>query len=89
VQADVYGPSVPQFGGFSGSNYGAFFASVDSYNSTTGIQSYGEIVGSVSSVSSGVPEPSTWAMMLIGFAGLGFAGYRRTKRKADVALSAA
>jgi hypothetical protein len=23
-----------------------------------------------------VPEPSTWAMMLIGFAGLGFAGYR-------------
>ena len=25
-----------------------------------------------------VPEPSTWAMMLIGFAGLGFAGYRRT-----------
>jgi hypothetical protein len=27
---------------------------------------------------SSVPEPSTWAMMLIGFAGLGFAGYRRT-----------
>ena len=24
-----------------------------------------------------VPEPSTWAMMLLGFAGLGFAGYRR------------
>jgi unsaturated chondroitin disaccharide hydrolase len=24
-----------------------------------------------------VPEPSTWAMMLVGFAGLGFAGYRR------------
>jgi hypothetical protein len=28
---------------------------------------------------SGVPEPSTWAMMLLGFAGLGFAGYRRAK----------
>jgi hypothetical protein len=27
-----------------------------------------------------VPEPSTWAMMLIGFAGLGFAGYRHTRR---------
>jgi PEP-CTERM motif len=26
---------------------------------------------------SAVPEPSTWAMMLVGFAGLGFAGYRR------------
>jgi hypothetical protein len=24
-----------------------------------------------------VPEPSTWAMMLLGFAGLGFVTYRR------------
>ena len=28
---------------------------------------------------SAVPEPSTWAMMLLGFAGLGFAGYRRAR----------
>ncbi|HWY81321.1 MAG TPA: PEP-CTERM sorting domain-containing protein [Roseiarcus sp.] len=27
-----------------------------------------------------VPEPSTWAMMLLGFVGLAFAGYRRTWR---------
>jgi hypothetical protein len=27
-----------------------------------------------------VPEPSTWAMMLLGFAGLGFVGYRRMRR---------
>ena len=27
-----------------------------------------------------VPEPSTWAMMLIGFAGLGFMAYRRTRK---------
>jgi outer membrane lipase/esterase len=27
--------------------------------------------------SAAVPEPSTWAMLLLGFAGLGFAGYRR------------
>ena len=27
-----------------------------------------------------VPEPSTWAMMLLGFAGLGFAGYRIDRR---------
>jgi hypothetical protein len=26
-----------------------------------------------------VPEPTTWAMMVIGFAGLGFLGYRRAK----------
>jgi opacity protein-like surface antigen len=25
------------------------------------------------------PEPSTWAMMLIGFVGLGYAGYRKTR----------
>jgi hypothetical protein len=29
-----------------------------------------------------VPEPSTWAMMLLGFAGLGFVGYRQTTRRA-------
>jgi PEP-CTERM motif len=26
-----------------------------------------------------VPEPSTWAMLLLGFAGVGFAAYRRSK----------
>lgn len=29
-----------------------------------------------------VPEPSTWVMMLLGFAGLGFAGYRRARAQA-------
>jgi PEP-CTERM motif len=27
----------------------------------------------------GAPEPSTWAMMLLGFAGLGYAGYGRAR----------
>ena len=32
----------------------------------------------------GVPEPSTWAMLLIGFAGLGFAArYRMARASAD------
>jgi hypothetical protein len=35
-----------------------------------------------------VPEPSTWAMMLVGFAGLGFAGCRSTRRQAAVAFRA-
>jgi PEP-CTERM motif len=30
-----------------------------------------------SQIVAGVPEPSTWAMMLLGFAGLGFASLRR------------
>ncbi len=29
-----------------------------------------------------VPEPSTWALMLLGFAGLGFAGWRRMAAQA-------
>jgi hypothetical protein len=32
-----------------------------------------------------VPEPSTWAMMLIGFGGLGLAGYRRSRKTAIAA----
>jgi hypothetical protein len=34
-----------------------------------------------------VPEPSTWAMMLIGFAGLGFAGYWASRKSAALAAS--
>jgi hypothetical protein len=40
------------------------------------------------SLTSAVPEASTWAMMLLGFAGLGFA-YRRTTKKFSGAFSAA
>ncbi len=28
-----------------------------------------------------VPEPSTWVMMLLGFAGLGYAGFRRASKR--------
>jgi hypothetical protein len=42
---------------------------------------YSDFVGS-----SGIPEPSTWAMLLLGFAGLGFAGYRARKQSAALAL---
>jgi hypothetical protein len=31
-----------------------------------------------------VPEPSTWAMMVLGFAGLGFAGYRKAGKPAAI-----
>jgi hypothetical protein len=33
-------------------------------------------------VSGAVPEPSTWAMLLLGFAGLCYAGYRQAKTSA-------
>jgi hypothetical protein len=41
----------------------------------------------VSSVNTGVPEPSTWATMLLGFVGLGFA--RRRQRRVGRAASLA
>ncbi|HME83412.1 MAG TPA: choice-of-anchor C family protein [Roseiarcus sp.] len=44
---------------------------------------YGPVIGGVSVTA--VPEPSAWAMMLAGFAGLGFLGFRRLRQ--PVALS--
>jgi hypothetical protein len=39
---------------------------------------YGAVVGGVTI--SAVPEPSTWAMMMLGFAGIGFMTYRRKNK---------
>jgi PEP-CTERM motif len=41
-------------------------------------------IGVFSDVAAAVPEPSTWAMMLIGFLGLGFA-FRQSRRKVSFA----
>jgi hypothetical protein len=37
----------------------------------------------------GAPEPSTWAMMLLGFVGLGYAGYRNAAKSVQKAVSIA
>jgi PEP-CTERM motif len=39
----------------------------------------------VDSIATAVPEPSTWAMMLLGFAGVGFMAYRRKSKPALMA----
>jgi PEP-CTERM motif len=39
----------------------------------------------VDSVASAVPEPSTWAMMILGFAGIGFMSYRRSRKSIAIA----
>jgi PEP-CTERM motif len=41
------------------------------------INGFGAFV--IGGVVEAVPEPSTWALMLLGFAGLGYAGYRRAR----------
>jgi PEP-CTERM motif len=43
-----------------------------------GYESDNQTVGFFTHVG-GVPEPSTWAMLLLGFAGLGYTGIRRSK----------
>jgi uncharacterized membrane protein len=64
------GGSVINLGGLPGSYY--------SY--ADGINDAGMIVGA----SGFLPEPSTWAMMLLGFAGLGYAGYRARAGRATL-----
>jgi PEP-CTERM motif len=44
----------------------------------------GEAFGAGQAFSGAIPEPGTWAMMLLGFAGLGFAGWRRTRPKLSI-----
>jgi hypothetical protein len=41
-------------------------------------QSFSSTGGSIGEVPPGVPEPATWAMMLVGFAGISFAVRRRS-----------
>ncbi|MEH2530069.1 hypothetical protein V1277_003556 [Bradyrhizobium sp. AZCC 1588] len=43
------------------------------------------ISGTADVLTAAVPEPSTWAMMLLGFAGVGFIAYRRKSKPASVA----
>jgi PEP-CTERM motif len=49
---------------------------------------FNQITGNTDTVTlTVVPEPSIWAMMLLGFAGLGFVGHRRTKNGTALATS--
>jgi PEP-CTERM motif len=50
----------------------------------TPLQYVTNISASIEGSASVVPEPSTWAMLLLGFAGLGYAGYRRSRRAVAV-----
>ena len=48
---------------------------------TTGGESFDEfkqVQFSAAGIAPSVPEPATWAMLILGFVGLGYAGYRRT-----------
>jgi hypothetical protein len=87
-------------GGFvPGSGFSFFYASSSCTGSppsctqndvglTAGASIFGPVTISASITTSDVPEPSTWAMMLIGFAGLGYASYRGTKESSASSVAA-
>jgi hypothetical protein len=52
-----------------------------SFLETVGSNNGGVLLDGISV--SAVPEPSTWAMMLLGFAGIGFMGYRQSRKRAS------
>ncbi len=54
-------------------------------NSTGGNDNVGDLLDNVS-VSTVVPEASTWAMLMMGFAGIGYAAFR-TGRKTPVGIA--
>ena len=51
----------------------------------TWISGYEGFGGVSVALTSTTPEPSTWAMMLLGFVGLGFVGYRQRHKLAGAA----
>jgi hypothetical protein len=77
---DVSGPDVA-------ANYLAWFGTDDGFFLNNGVQPFASDQALQMEVLA-TPEPSTWAMMLLGFAGLGFAGYRRHGRRSVIGLRA-
>jgi hypothetical protein len=72
--------SVGVFGGsaFASADPYIFVESTDPNADLYSIRVSDGIANAVPS-STAVPEPSTWAMLLLGFAGIGLAGYRRAR----------
>jgi len=95
VNADPNNPGSPLFydllelgysDGNGGSGSGTIFFTDGTFAQlgTFGIDStrIGVSRDAVLTISAAVPEPSTWAMLILGFAGVGFMAYRRNGRGA-------
>ena len=77
----------------------SFATTTETYSGPSGNQPftlvYGECCGAPAdltisglNLTSPIPEPSTWAMMLVGFASLGFAAFGRSRKSAISVVSA-
>jgi hypothetical protein len=82
------GTFIDNFAGGGGENFVTILAqnnetiSSIAFTSSAGFGTFDQ--PRISGITAAVPEPSTWAMMLIGFAGLGFA-FRQSRRKVSMA----
>jgi hypothetical protein len=81
---------------FSSYMSGAFQIEALTSDLTSGVDYFGNINSFVQvdtaanftfsgTIASAVPEPSTWAMLILGFCGIGFMGYRRKSKPAFLA----
>jgi PEP-CTERM motif len=71
---------------YDGQTFSSLGATPGTYKWTWGTganQNFTLVIGTAA-----VPEPSTWAMMLLGFAGLGFIGYQGAWRRRGTARNA-
>jgi hypothetical protein len=84
--ATQFSPNVNYTGGFVGwQGLDQNGLSETVYDQHTGTFSGTMAVITEGTITPGVPEPSTWAMMALGFVGLGFLGYRSSSKAASIA----
>lgn len=78
----VFGTPATNPDSFSGSNLAGFIAGVP-FSMTEGASlnliGGGSITGFNQSMTSGVPEPKTWAMMILGFGAMAFFAFKKRK----------
>jgi hypothetical protein len=65
---------------FAGQDFQSLGVTPGTYKWTWGPGPDQNFTIAIGAVGATVPESSTWAMMLLGFAGLGFAGYRQARK---------
>jgi hypothetical protein len=78
----VYSTSAAQGQAFAGSPAGTFVAFEDLRFPNSDFNYFDQtfVFTTANSVVGAVPEPSTWAMLLVGFFGIGFMAYGRSNR---------
>ena len=80
----VFGTPLTDPDSFAGTNFAAFLANSPfsmTEEAALNLRAGGSITGLNQSMTSGVPEPKTWAMMGIGFGLMAMMGFKRRKNR--------